>query len=388
MYDFDQKLDQRGYDVKWDAPRYPVAQDKPLIPMWVADMDFAVPDCVLDGIRARLDHPAFGYCDSPDPRFAQSIIDWMRERRGVTDVRPELIRYQNSALGGVVAAIKTFTQPGDPVLVHLPNYNGFTHAIADAGRRLAGSPLVRDREGVFRMDLADMERRILEENIKCLLFCAPHNPTGRVWTREETEQVCALCEKHGVSIISDEVWADFVYAPVRHVSPAQVSGYAHENTITICGASKTFNLAGLHTSYSVVYNDDLRKRFHKRSGESNCNEPNTLSVAALIGAYTGGHQYVDELVAYIRQNMELACDFINREVPGVESRLPEGTYTMWLDFTGTGRTQEENIRRLGDQGLVLSPGKDYHSEGWFRMNVACPRAQVEQALQALETAMK
>ena len=387
MYDFDWKLDQRGFDEEWDNLRYPVAEDKPLIPMWVADMDFAVPDCVLSAIRARLDHPAFGYSD-PDPRFAQSIIGWMERRRGVTDLRPELIRYQNSALGGVVAALKTFTQPGDPVLVHFPNYNGFTHAIVDAGRRLVGSPLIQDGEGVFRVDLADMERRILEENIKCLLFCTPHNPTGRVWTREEIEGVCALCEKHGVSIISDEVWADFVYAPARHVSPAQVSDYARENTITICGASKTFNLAGLHTSYSVVYSDELRRRFHKWSAESYCNDPNTLSVAALIGAYTGGDQYVDELVAYIRKNMELARGFIAREVPGVTSVLPEGTYTMWLDFTGTGRTQDENIRRLGEQGLVLSPGGDYHGEGWFRMNVACPRAQAEQALRALKAAME
>lgn len=386
MCDFDRKLDQRGFDEKWDSPRYPVAEGKPLIPMWVADMDFAVPDCVLNAIRARLEHPAFGYSD-PDPRFAQSIIGWAKERRGVTDLRPELIRCQNSALGGVVAAIKTFTQLGDPVLVHLPNYNGFTHAIADAGRRLVGSPLVQDGDGVFRVDLADMERRILEENIKCLLFCAPHNPTGRVWTQEETEQVCALCEKHKVSIISDEVWADFVYAPARHVSPVQASQYARENTVVICGASKTFNLAGLHTSYSVVYNDELRRRFHKWSAESYCNDPNTLSVAALVGAYTGGARYVEELTAYIRKNMELAHDVITREIPGVRSSLPEGTYTMWLDFTGSGHSQEENIRRLGGQGLVLSPGGDYHGEGWFRMNVACPRAQVEQALQALKAAM-
>lgn len=388
MYNFDQKLDQRGFDVKWDAPRYPVAQDKPLIPMWVADMDFAVPDCVLDAIRTRLEHPAFGYCDDPDPRFARSIVRWMEERRGVTDVTPELIRYQNSALGGVVAAIKTLTQPGDPVLVHLPNYNGFTHALSDADRRLVGSPMVRGEDGVFRMDFADMERKIQEEHIQCLLFCAPHNPTGRVWTREETEQMCALCARYGVSIISDEVWADFVYAPARHVPTAQVSQYAHEHTITIGGASKTFNLAGLHTSYSIVYSDELRARFHKRSAESNCNDPNTLSVAALIGAYTQGEAYVDELTAYIRQNMELVHDFIRREIPAVKSSLPQGTYTMWLDFTAAGRTQEENIRRLGEQGLVLSPGGDYHGEGWFRMNVACPREQVERALQALKAAME
>lgn len=386
MYDFDQVLEHRGTSTKWDAPRYPAAADKPLLPMWIADMDFAVPDCVLDAIRARLAHPVFGYCDT-DPRFAQAAIDWAKARRGVDDIAPEHIRYQNSSLGGVVAAIQTLTAPGGPVLVHLPNYNGFTKAIADAGRRLVGSPMVQDERGLFRMDLEDMERRIRAEDIKCLLFCSPHNPTGRVWDREELEGMCALCERLDVSIISDEVWSDFVFAPARHISTARVTDYARRNTITLNGASKTFNLAGLHTSYSIVYDGALRERYHRQSALSHYNAPNTLSAAALIGAYTGGHRYVDELTAYIRRNMELAHDFISREIPAVSSCLPQGTYTMWLDFTASGRSEEEDIRRLGAQGLVIGPGSDYHGEGWFRMNLACPRAQVELALRALKAAM-
>ena len=386
MYDFDQRLDHRGFSKKWDSPRYPAAADKPLSPMWIADMDFPVPGCVLDAIRERLEHPFFGYCDT-DPRFAQAIIRWARDRWGVTDLQPEFIRCQNSALGGVVTAIQTLTRPGDPVLIHLPNYNGFTKAIADAGRRLVGSPLVRDRDGVFRMDLEDMDRRIQAENIKCLIFCSPHNPTGRVWTREEIASVCALCEKRGVALISDEVWADFVFAPARHISTAQVSGYAHEHTITLNGASKTFNLAGLHASYSIVYNPELRRRYHQNSLAGHCNGPNTLTVAALIGAYTGGQAYVDELVPYIRQNMELIHSFICREVPSVRSYLPEGTYTMWLDFTATGRSEAENARLMGEQGLVINPASDYNGDNWFRMNTACPRSLVEQALRQLKAAM-
>lgn len=386
MYNFDQRLDHKGFSQKWDSPRYPAAPDKPLSPMWIADMDFATPDCVLNSVRERLEHPVFGYCPA-DPLFAQAIIQWAKLRHGVTDLEPQFIRCQNSALGGVVAALQTLLQPGDPVLVHLPNYNGFTKAIADAGCRLVGSPLVRDENGVFRMDLEDMEQRIRAEQIKCLIFCSPHNPTGRVWTREEIEQVCALCERLGVFIISDEVWADFVYAPARHIFTTQVSAYAHEHTITLNGASKTFNLAGLRTSYSIVYNEELRQKYHMASARSHCNSPNTLSVAALIGAYTGGAEYVEELVSYIRKNMELVHDFICREVPSVRSDLPQGTYTMWLDFTGTGRSEAENTARMGREGLVISPGSDYHGEGWFRMNVACPRSQVEQALRALKAAV-
>ena len=387
MHNFDRTIDRRGFSKKWDLPRYPAASDRPLSPMWIADMDFAVPDCVLDEIRARLEHPVFGYSD-PDPRFAQAVIQWAQDRHGITDLQPEYIRCQNSALGGVVTAIQTLTQPGDPVLVHLPNYNGFTKAISDAGRRLVGSPLVQDKNGIFRIDLEDMDRRIQEEHIKCLIFCSPHNPTGRVWTREEIEAVCRLCEKRGVFLISDEVWSDFVFAPAQHISTTQVSPYAHEHTITLNGASKTFNLAGLHASYSIVYSGELRRVYHKLSDASHCNAPNTLSLAALIGAYTGGRAYVDELVSYIRRNMELVHSFIGREVPNVRSYLPEGTYTMWLDFTATGRSEEENSRRMGAEGLVINPASDYNGNNWFRMNTACPRSLVEQALQQLKAAMK
>ena len=387
MHNFDRTIDRRGFSKKWDLPRYPAASDRPLSPMWIADMDFAVPDCVLDEIRARLEHPVFGYSD-PDPRFAQAVIQWAQDRHGITDLQPEYIRCQNSALGGVVTAIQTLTQPGDPVLVHLPNYNGFTKAISDAGRRLVGSPLVQEKNGIFRIDLEDMDRRIQEEHIKCLIFCSPHNPTGRVWTREEIEAVCRLCEKRGVFLISDEVWSDFVFAPAQHISTTQVSPYAHEHTITLNGASKTFNLAGLHASYSIVYSGELRHAYHKLSDASHCNAPNTLSLAALIGAYTGGRAYVDELVSYIRRNMELVHSFIGREIPGVRSYLPEGTYTMWLDFTATGRSEEENSHRMGAEGLVINPASDYNGNNWFRMNTACPRSLVEQALQQLKAAMK
>lgn len=386
MYDFDQIIDRGGTSKKWDNRLYPIDESKPLCPMWIADMDFPIPECVLSAVRARLEHPILGYCDL-DPRFRQSVADWAERRWGVTEIQPEFIDYQNSAVGGVVAALKTFTQPGDPVLIHLPNYTGFTYGLLHAGCRLVGSPLVQDENGIFRMNFSDMEKKIVEEHIKCMIFCSPHNPTGRVWTKKELEQMGALCEKYGVSVISDEVWADFVYAPACYLPTALASGHLRQNTVTMGGASKTFNLSGLHTSYSIVYNEDLRRRYRKKASESHYNSPNTLSAAALIGAYTGGEQYVDELTAYIRANMELAHDFISRDIPELRSSLPEGTYTMWLDFTGTGYSDEENISRLGREGLIISPAKDYNSSGWFRMNMACPRTQIKQALHALKAAL-
>jgi len=386
MYDFDQIIDRRGSSKKWDNRLYLVDGTKPLSPLWIADMDFPIPDCVLSAIRTRLEHPILGYCDI-DPRFSQSVAGWAERRWGVTGLQPEFVDCQNSAMGGVASALRTFTRPGDPVLIHLPDYTGFTYCALHTGCRLVGSPLVQDESGVFRMDFEDMERKITEEHIKCMIFCSPHNPTGRVWTGGELEQMGALCEKYGVSVISDEVWADFVYDPARYLPTATASGWLRQNTITVSGASKTFNLSGLHTAYSIVYDEGLRRLFRKRASESHYNSPNTLSVAALIGAYTEGDQYVDELTAYIRTNMELAHSFISRDLPALRSCLPEGTYTMWLDFTGTGYSEEENIRRLGKEGLMLSPGRDYNLSGWFRMNMACPRVQIEQALQALKAAL-
>lgn len=386
MYDFDRKVDRSGYSLKWDQPLYPVAEGKPLIPMWIADMDYATPDCVLDAIRRRLEQPTFGYAD-PDPAFAQAVVEWARQRRGVEDLKPEYVQYQNSTVGAIVAAIKTLTQPGEPVLVHLPNYTGFTYGIADAGRRLVGSPLVMDDEGVFRMDLEDMEKKILEEKIRCMILCSPHNPTGRVWEKEELVAAAALCEKHGVSIISDEVWADFVFAPARHIPTALVSDYARENTISTYGATKTFNLAGLRIAYSIVYGDKLRAAYQKKNGENHYNVPNTLSMAALVGAYTGGKEYTDQLLEYIYGNMKYADAYIKENIPQVKSYLPQGTYTLWLDFGGTGRTDEENMERMGREGLIMSPASEYNGRGWFRMNMACPRAQVEAAVAALKAAM-
>jgi len=386
MYDFDRILDRSGTSKKWDNRLYPVDESKPLHSLWIADMDFPIPDCVLSAIRARLDHPILGYCDL-DPRFGRSVAGWAERRWGVAGLQPEFVDCQNSAVGGVVAALKTFTQPGDPVLIHLPDYTGFIYGALHAGCRLVGSPLVQDENGVFRMDFADMEQKITQEHIKCMIFCSPHNPTGRVWSQEELEQMGALCEKYGVSVISDEVWADFVYAPARYRPTALACGWLRQNTVTVGGASKTFNLSGLHAAYSIVYDEDLRRRYRKKAAESHYNSPNTLSVAALIGAYTGGDRYVDELTAYIRANMELAHGVICRDLPALRSYLPEGTYTMWLDFTGTGCSEEENIRRLGAEGLVLSPGRDYNAPGWFRINLACPRVQIEQSLQALKAAL-
>lgn len=384
MYNFDEKIDRRGTSQKWDSPPYNVG-DAELSPMWIADMDFATPNCVLKAIKKRLEHPIMGYFQ-PETRFYECIVRWSEKRRGITGILPEQILYQNSTVGAIVSAVRLFTKPGQCVLVHIPNYTGFQYALTDNNRTLIGSPLIQDENGIFRMDFADMEKKIRENSITCMILCSPHNPTGRVWTAEELRQASALCEQYHVKIISDEVWADFVFTPSRHIPTPLISDYARRNTISLYGATKTFNLAGLRMAYSICYDEGLAEQYKKICSATHYNAPNVLSIAALIGAYSDGERYVNELLNYIRENMRFADHFIKQNVPALSSYLPEGTYTLWLKFDRTGRSDDENMRRMSRLGLVGDPAYKYNTSGYFRLNVACPKSQVEAALYKLKAA--
>lgn len=385
-YSFDQALDRRGMSSKWDYPPYGAQPGDNLVPMWIADMDFAVPPCVIEAIQRRLEHPTLGYFRLSD-RFYDAIIGWQRARRGVTDVKREHILYQNSIVGGICAALSMLTEPGDPVLIHQPNYTGFTVALRDTGRRMVLSPLARDEAGVFCMDFEGMERLVAEQGIRCVIFCSPHNPTGRVWTRAELEAFSDFCERHRLKVISDEIWCDFVYGGSRHIATHQVSDYLRENTIAFYAPSKSFNLAGLRVGYSVTRGAELGEKFRAFCARDHYNVPNVLSAEALIGAYEGGASYVDALLAYIRANMEFVQGTLAERLPAVGCHLPEGTYTMWLDLRRTGRGDEENLKRMLARGLVPNASAEYNDTGFIRLNLACPRKQVERAVALLLEAM-
>lgn len=386
MYDFDTRLDRTGFSQKWDKPNFSVPEGVSLIPMWIADMDFASPAFVLDTLRRRLDHPTFGYFSVPQ-RFTDAILNWRKGRFGDSELTADCIHDENSTVGAVVSTILLSTQPGDGVLVHTPNYNGFTYAIEKAGRKLVGSPMFRDAAGVWRIDFADMEKRIVDEKIRCFILCSPHNPTGRVWEREELLQVAALCEKHNVMIVADEIWSDFVFAPAKQTTFATLTPYTRSHTVSAYGPSKTFNLAGLRCAYSIIYDSALREVYQKYSGMTHYNVPNTFTIEAVTAAYEQGADYVAQLLAYIRANMEHADAYIKKNLPCLESCLPEGTYTMWVRFVNTGRTDRENAQRMANEGLLVNPSSDYNGTDYFRMNLACPRAQLDEALAALSRAM-
>ena len=265
-YDFTSILDRAGHDaLALDAigapesgyPAPDVGFDP--IPMWVADMSFPVAPSITRALEERLQHPTFGYFQ-PSDAYHQAIIDWHRDRKGVVDLEPRHIGYENGVLGGVVSAVGSFAAPGDPVLVHSPTYVGFTHALEDNGFDIVHSPLVQDEGGVWRMDFEDMERRLAEKRLHVAIFCSPHNPCGRVWERWEIERAMELFRAHDCVVISDEIWSDIVRPGVTHIPTQSVSEDAHERTVALYAPSKTFNLAGLIGSYHVIYNDYLRDR--------------------------------------------------------------------------------------------------------------------------------
>ena len=394
-YDFTTVLDRAGHDalavdaIGAPGSGYP-APDKGFdpIPMWVADMNFPVAPSITRAIQERLQYPTFGYF-SPSDAYYQAIIDWHRDRKGVGDLLPEHIGYQNGVLGGVVSALTAFAAPGDPVLVHSPTYVGFTHSLEDNGFKIVHSPLVRDADGVWRMDYEDMERRLAEERIHVAIFCSPHNPCGRVWERWEIERAMELYAAHDCVVISDEIWSDIVRPGLAHIPTQSVSEDARRRTIALYAPSKTFNLAGLIGSYHVIYDGYLRDRVTTKGKKTHYNSMNVLSQHALIGAYgPEGRAWADELNQVIAGNVDWACDFIEQRLPGVSVFRPQGTYMLFLDCSQwcekNGRTIDELLRAGHRVGVYWQDGRAFHGPCHIRMNLALPLSRVQEAFGRLE----
>ena len=390
-YDFTTVLDRRGRDsiaadvIPWDVQ---VDEGFDTIPMWIADMAFPVAPPVLDAMRRRLDFPSLGYYAMSEEYF-DSILSWQRRRHGVEGLGREHIGYENGVLGGVAAAVQAFTAPGEKILVHSPTYVGFTHTVENLGRVLVHSPLRRDVEGVWRMDFADMEAKIEEHHIHLAIFCSPHNPAGRVWEREELEQVMAVFQKHSCLVISDEIWSDIIMPGYRHIPTQSVSADARQRTIAFYAPSKTFSLAGLVGSYHIVYNRYLRERLVRQSEQSHYNSCNVLSMHALVGAYSPeGEAWCEEMIRTVDGNFAYACGFIKENFPGVKLMRPQGTYMLFLDChdwcAANGVSIGELQRRAVRAGVIWQNGEDFVWPETIRMNLALPLSRLEEAMERLK----
>ena len=388
-FDFTTIMDRHGMDAI--AVDYPPGQPKEgfdVIPMWIADMNFPAAPSIPEAIMERTKHTAYGYF-LPRDEYYDAIINWQKERNGAMDLERKHIGYANGVLGGVVSALNVMCSKGDNVLVHSPTYVGFTHALEDNGYNIVHSPMYVDENDVWRMDFADMEKKIVDNKIHAAIFCSPHNPCGRVWERWEIEQAMELYKKYDVFVISDEIWSDLILPGYKHIPTQSVSEDAKMRTVAMYAPSKTFNLAGLVGSYRIIYNNWLRERVDKEASLTHYNGQNVLSQYALIGGYSEtGAQWLEELRHVLDKNVELACCYVDARFGGVKVCRPQGTYMLFLDCTGwcerTGKTMDDILKAAWDVGVALQDGRAFHGEHHLRVNLALPQARVREAFERLD----
>lgn len=393
-YDFTTIMDRLGKDaIAVDVPEKfpsfgPREEGFDFIPMWIADMNFATVPTVQKAICERVQHPAFGYFMTRD-EYYQAIINWQEKRNQVTGLTKECIGYENGVLGGVVSALQAFAAPGDKILVHSPTYIGFTNGIEGAGYKIVLSELKQDESGVWRMDYADMDEKIKKNKIHVVVFCNPHNPTGRVWEKEELEKALEVYKNNDCVVICDEIWSDIILNGNKHIPLQSVNEDAKERTIALYAPSKTFNLAGLIGSYHIIYQPYLRDRVRACSSKSHYNSMNVLSMYALIGAYSqDGMAWVEELREVLSENVNYAVSFIQSHFKGISLSKPQGTYMLFLDCR---EWCEKNKKTLDDLlkegyrvGVGWQDGRPFHGEYSIRMNLALPLSRVQEALERLD----
>ena len=359
-----------------------------IIPMWVADMNFPTCPTIPQAMISRAQHPAYGYFDIRKVYYDE-IIKWHETRNDVTGLSSEHIGYENGVLGGVLSALAVTCSRGDNVLLNSPTYIGFTGSLKNNGYNIVLSPLQKDGDGVWRMDLKDMEDKIRSHHIHAAIFCSPHNPCGRVWTRDEILQFTELCRKYDVTIISDEIWSDMTLFGNKHIPTQSVSEDAGQRTVALYAPSKTFNLAGLVGAYHIIYNDRLRERIRKESSLCHYNNINLLSMYALIGAYKPeGYEWVDELLSVLSQNIDYACTYIKSNLPGLEVTRPEGTYMLFVDCSrycsDTDKTIDDVLRAAWRVGVAVQDGRPFHGPCHIRVNLALPLSRVKEAFGRLK----
>jgi len=386
-YDFDAVIDRQGTNsIKWDyTEQFLGAAD--VLPLWVADMDFRAPACIRDAVSRTAEHGIFGYPGIPDSYYA-ALIDWMRARHG-WQIDRDWVVYTPGVVPAVNLLIQAFSSPGDEVILQTPAYHPFFHAVKSNRRRVLANPF-RVFGGRYVMDLDDLAGRI-GPRTRMILLCSPQNPGGRVWERAELLALGELCRERGVLVVADEIHADLVYPPARHVPYASLSRDFAENSVTCTGVSKTFNLPGLQVSNIVIPNPRLRKRFQSKLRSCGLGMPNSVGIAATEAAYRGGAPWLDALLPYLADNIEFLCEYVEEKIPEIKVMPPEGTYLAWLDCRGLPLKPElVHTFFLRDGRVALEDGSVFGGPepGFERINLACSRSVLAEALRRIEAAVR
>lgn len=387
-YDFDEIIDRRNTNsLKYD---FVVERGRPadVLPLWVADMDFRAPELVLDALRKAVDHGIFGYSEVKEDYYG-ALARWFRSHFGWQTQEEWLVKTPGVVFA-LAMAVRALTRPGDSVLIQPPVYYPFFSVIRDNGRKVVENCLVYEK-GRYSIDFEDFERKIVEQQVNLFILCSPHNPVGKVWTRNELNQIGKICKKHGVFVVSDEIHCDFAFPEHPHTVFLEANPDLSDRTIVCTAPSKTFNLAGLQVSNIWIPNSEVRARFCREIDRSGYSQLNTLGLAACQAAYEGGGEWLDQCRAYMWDNLDFLRRFLAENIPQVKLVEPEGTYFAWLDCSGLG------LSRQGLNDLVVNRAKLWLDAGHIfgggaeqfqRVVLACPKVTLERALRQLEQAVK
>ena len=380
-YDFDRVIDRRNtYSIKYT----PAARGKPddVLPMWVADMDFSTPPCVTDELVSRSKHGIFGYSE-PDEKYYSAVKGWFGERFN-WPVEKEWLVFSSGVVNALFIAVRAFSNEGDGIVIQEPVYGPFASVVKRTGRRLLVNALVY-KDGRYTIDFDDFENQV--KQAKLFILCNPHNPVGRVWERDELIRMGEICLRHGVIIIADEIHQDFVFPGRRHLVLAGLDDRFRDITVTCTAPSKTFNLAGLMHANNFIANNGLRNKFLKEYADCGLGQPSLMGLAACEAAYSGGCEWLDELLVYLGGNITLIREYLSKNLPKIKLVEPEGTYLAWLDFTELRLPPQELEEAITHKAkLWLNNGTAFGKggEGFQRMNTACPRSIIHTALERLK----
>lgn len=386
-YNFDTVVDRmKSSSVKWDGAEA-LFGEKDLLPLWVADMDFKVPDEVSKAVADKASHGIFGYTIREESYY-QSIIDWMKTRHSWT-IEKEWICHSPGVVTALSLAVQAYTKPGDKVIVQPPVYYPFMKVTETNDREVVYNPLVNNN-GSYEMDFEDLISKI-DESVKLLMLCNPHNPGGFVWNKEDLQRLGDICMEHGILVISDEIHSDLVFKKGSHIPFASLSEQFAQNSITCTAPSKTFNLAGLQTSNIIIPNEGLREKFTTETERNSIGMPNSFGPVATEAAYTHGGPWLEGVLEYVEGNLKFVTDYFAENVPALKVLPLEATYLAWIDCTELGMTPEElETFFLSKAHVALNQGKAFGpgGEGFVRMNLACSRSIVEKASKQIKDAVQ
>lgn len=386
-YNFDEIVNRRGtYSIKWDGgelikkmgltDRY----DENTIPLFTADMDLPVPQPLIDALHKTVDHRIFGYSIFPDEYF-KAIQHWFKKRHD-WNIKKEEIIFSPGTVHALTVAVKAFTQPGDGIIIQRPVYPPFTSAIEANGRELLNNALLSNDDGYYQIDFEDFEAKAKDEKTKMFILCNPQNPTGRVFNKDELKKLADICVKNNVLIVADEIHGDLVRRNQTFIPIAKAAD-ENENIITFTAINKTFNVAGLHCTNVIIPNPDHRKTFSSVMG---MHLPSPFTVSALLAVYHEGEDWLEQLKEYIDGTMEWVVGYLAQRMPKVKVRIPEGTYIMWMDFSGYGLTPEEVHDRIYNKAnVLLEDGKMFGEEGlhFQRICIPSPRPIIKEAFERI-----